>query len=214
MFRTRHVRRAGSVLEKAALVAASQNDTQALARNVAQLSPYYSDYAAHMAPSADEAIVTSLHLLALLVSKNFAQFHTDLELLRPSVRESADVVRVVELERSITDGRVYGLAGRLRAMASDPAAAGLLAELMNTVRVEVAQCVAAAYDTLPLAAAKDMLQFDRVDEAARYAAELGWPVSNGIIDFRPLSSTSQAEIPATVVIRESLRYAKELERIV
>lgn len=73
--------RAGQVLELAVFLAVKQGDEAAFERNYAQLRVYYSDARglAGLAPSGQEATLTGLNLLRLLVANRIAEFHSELE---------------------------------------------------------------------------------------------------------------------------------------
>ncbi|KAI9104661.1 COP9 signalosome [Phlyctochytrium arcticum] len=95
--------------------------------------------------------------------------------------------------------------------------------LMSTIRDEIASCSEKAYESLPLADAATLLYFKTPEEVTAFAQERGWtinPTTRKITFGADANSTAMVtgtathDIPADNVIRQTLEYARELERIV
>jgi len=107
----------------------------------------------------------------------------------------------------------------LAARASMPAPehyAPLMALLVDTVRGTIAECAEAAYDSLSIAAARDMLMLDSEADLRAFLARAhpDWSLEGDRIVFVSTNEPKSEKIPALRLISESLTYATELERIV
>lgn len=78
------------------LLSVRSGDEAAFERNYAQLRVYYGDArgAAGLAPSGQEASLTGLNLLRLLVQGRTAEFHTELEVVPPELLAAPEVAQV------------------------------------------------------------------------------------------------------------------------
>lgn len=85
---------AGQVLELAVFLSIKQGDEVAFERNFAQLRVYYGDARPLLPPSDQEATLTALNLLRLLVQNRIAEFHTELEVVPPAVQAAGEVAQV------------------------------------------------------------------------------------------------------------------------
>lgn len=84
----------GQVLELAVLLSVKQSDEAAFERNFAQLRVYYADARTLLPPSDQEATLTGLNLLRLLVQNRIAEFHTELEVVPDSLLAAPEVAQV------------------------------------------------------------------------------------------------------------------------
>jgi hypothetical protein len=82
------------VLELAVYLSIKQGDEAAFERNYSQLRVYYSDARGLLAPSGQEAALSGLNLLRLLVQNRIAEFHTELEVVPPEVLQRPEVAQV------------------------------------------------------------------------------------------------------------------------
>ncbi|KAJ2631948.1 regulatory particle non-ATPase [Coemansia sp. RSA 1694] len=86
---------------------------------------------------------------------------------------------------------------------------------MATIRNEVASCVEKSYLSLPFADAKSVLFFTSMDELLRFAQEHHWAVSPSEkrITF-PSTTENSRMFQGESIMKQTLTYARELERIV
>ena len=155
-----------------------------------------------------------LNLLRLLVQNRTAEFHTELELLSPAAHASAHVKHAVALEQHIMEG-AYNKVLAARAAVPDASYAWFMEQLAATVRDEIGACAEAAYATLSLPAAQQLLRLDTPAQTAAYVAARGWVVRGDVIDFAATrGGGGEAAIPAQQLISNTLAYARELERII
>jgi 26S proteasome regulatory subunit N12 len=125
-------------------------------------------------PSQGEHHLTGLNLLRLLVQNRTAEFHTELEVLTPDALASAPVRYAVTLEQSLMEG-AYNKVLSSAAAPHDATSGWLTQRLAQTVRDEVAACAAAAYDTLPLATAQNLLRLDSAAATTAFCAQARLP---------------------------------------
>jgi len=89
--------------------------------------------------------------------------------------------------------------------------------LMDTVRDEIADGLEKAYDSLLLSDAQRMLDFPKPGDLKVYAAQRNWPVSvvsaGEQVSFQQRSDT-QDDLSSLKLIKQTLHYAREMERIV
>ena len=87
---------------------------------------------------------------------------------------------------------------------------------MDTVRGTIAECAEAAYDSLSMAAARDMLMLDSDADLRAFITRVhpDWSVEGERIVFDSTNEPKSEKIPSLRLISESLTYATELERIV
>lgn len=192
-------------------------------------------------PSQGEHHLTGLNLLRLLVQNRTAEFHTELEVLTPDALGSAPVKYAVTLEQSLMEG-AYNKVLASAAAPPDASSGWLTQRLATTVRDEVAACAAAAYDTLPLATAQNLLRLDSAAATTAFCAQAshavftillhgrsicltlpapsispqqrGWTLRGDVIDFAGAAAKAESSVPAAQLISSTLAYARELERII
>jgi 26S proteasome regulatory subunit N12 len=215
---------AGDVLELAVLSSVRQNDDAAFDRNFAQLRPYYLDARSALPPSSQEALLSGLSLLILLVQNRIAEFHTTVELLPEEILATPEVAQVSQLEAWLMEGAYNKVLAARTSMAS-PYYIPLLDRLASTVRDEVASCSEASYESLPAAEAAKILKFTSEAELNGYASQRGWTVQGGRVVFGKVGSGAtgasgvggngvESGSSAFEVIEHCVAYALQLERIV
>jgi 26S proteasome regulatory subunit N12 len=97
-----------------------------------------------------------------------------------------------------------------------------LTSLLETVRLNICECVLAAYKTLTPQAAMKILMFSSLEETVDFFSdnypELEVTAATQTIDMRLQShhaaSHKSDEVPSLKLINQTLSYANELERIV
>ena len=97
-----------------------------------------------------------------------------------------------------------------------------LTSLLETVRLNICECVLAAYKTLTPQAAMKILMFSSLEETVDFFSdnypELEVTAATQTIDMRLQShhaaSHNSDEVPSLKLINQTLSYANELERIV
>jgi hypothetical protein len=127
---------AGSVSRPANTTLRPQHDLQLYTATPGistQLRVYYADARALLPPSDQEASLTALNLLRLLVQNRIAEFHTELEVVPQQVLASPEVGQVVELEQWLMEG-AYNKVLDARARAANEYWHHFLDQLSSTVR--------------------------------------------------------------------------------
>ncbi|KAG6622907.1 putative 26S proteasome non-ATPase regulatory subunit [Phytophthora cinnamomi] len=201
------------VLESATLLSILREDMTAFERSVIQLKVYHRG---GLPPSPLHFPILGSRLLQLLVENRMAEFHNELELLPEQSRQDANVAFAVKLEQYLMEG-TYNKVLEARANVPNPFFRFFLAQLLQTVRENIADCAEVAYQCLSLADAQQMLIFDSPAELSAYIQEEkpDWLVREGRVWFKaPEKSLGAADIPSLRLVGETLAYATELDRIV
>jgi 26S proteasome regulatory subunit N12 len=85
--------------------------------------------------------------------------------------------------------------------------------LLHTIREEIATAAALVYPKLTVRAAQSLLFFDSPEELLEFAAVLSWRVEGDSIVFQQANDV-HLSVPAKDLVEKTIKYAKELERIV
>lgn len=204
---------AREVLELAVQISVQMHDQTAFERNNQQLRQHYMDSRKLLPPSPNEAVLTGLNLLRLLVQNRISEFHTELEVIPAEMQQQESVRYIIQLEQWLMEGAFNKV---LEARTSVPAESYryFMDLLSATVRDEVAGCSERAYPSLKVDDAQRLLLIQNQQEAAQYAAQRGWELRDGRVFFQPLDKAGAHDINALEVISNSMTYARELERIV
>lgn len=206
---------ARDLLEQGAWVALKNNSTTDFERFLDQLKPFYA--AAVQPASSHMPALLGLNLMRLLSVKDLSTFHTERELLSPVVRESEYVEFAHRLERFLSEGAYHKMLGVERASAPDKAYLPFLDKLNESIRDEVADCMEGSFAPVAVAEAGKLLFISDGDDAVRaFAAKRGWTVTDGgDVVFKAAGEVSHKDTENSfTLIRRSLQYAGEMERIV
>lgn len=152
---------AQEALEYAAILSINVGDKDAFQRSITSLRPYYCDYKENDAKSVGSDMtmtVVGLNLLYLLVENRLADFHCELELLSEAQQTHPYVTFCTQLDQHLVVGSYDQV---LTSAASPPVAyySFFLTSLLETVRLNIGECVSAAYDSLTVQAATQILMF-------------------------------------------------------
>jgi len=213
---------ARETLEAGAFLAIKSKDIVAFERHVTQLKTYYTDYASLLTPSPHQYPITGLHLIALLAHNRISEFHTELELIPLALQANPNIRYPVNLEQRLMEG-AYNKILVARSAVPHPLMAFFVDELARTVRDKLAECAEKAYESFPVADALTTLSFASKPELLEYAKKRGWDVTPKDLILFPAHHGAAAqvvakqkalEIPSLLLIKQTLGYATELERIV
>lgn len=204
---------ARQTFEQAALLSVKSEDMVAFECNVAQLKPFYSDEVE--AQSQLRYPVLGMNLLHLLVENRLAEFHSELELIPEEGRANECIAFALQLEQYLMEGSYSKV---LNARSSCPQQFSFFMDgLVNRIRENIAECSEVAYQSLTLADAQSMMNFNSQEEMLSYIKDNkeAWVVKDGSIFFQQKDNKMTSDdIPAMRLISEALLYATELERIV
>jgi len=205
---------AREILEHGALLSIKTMDIPAFERYVAQLKIYYTDCAATLTESAKQYPILGLNLLRLLAQNRIAEFHTELELIPAPLQQSNIYIKYpAQLEQHIMEGSYNKVLSAKQDGLFSQEGMYFMDMLVDTVREEIAECSEKAYATIGAADLQSLLMLGSADELGEYADNRGWTISNGTVSFGK-QEESLLQLPSSQLIRETLSYAKELERIV
>jgi len=178
---------AREVFEWGIFLAVQARDLSAFQRNLAQLKPYYTDYA-HLLPTSDkQSVIIGLQLLHLLCVNALAEFHSEVELLsyqdqhrgrtstadqqQPQQRSawtpllsSPYISYPLQLETYLMEG-CYHRISAARASVPSPEYRWFLELLFDTIRHRIADQSSVAYDRYPMKGLSTLLMIDEEDSA-------------------------------------------------
>jgi len=210
---------ARDVLEIGALWSVASKDVPSFERYMAQLKHYYFDYQNELPVSAHKHQLLGMNLLALLSQNRVAEFHTELELLSTDeLKNNVYIRHPVSLEQWLMEGcynKVFLSKGNVPAESYNY----FIEVLLNTVRIEIAACIEAAYDKVTLEAAARILFLKSAREVQEFALKQNkqWTVTGNVLTFdteKRARENAVQKIPATLLAGHAIEYAKELEMIV
>mmetsp|Transcript_13005 Transcript_13005/g.41573 ORF Transcript_13005/g.41573 Transcript_13005/m.41573 type:complete len:266 (+) Transcript_13005:29-826(+) len=205
---------ARSVFELALLLAVKTRDSRGVDKAYAQLHPFYTEFSDELGPSPLRWPVVALYLMHLLVESRLAEFHSEVELIPADAKSDSCLQFVLGLEAELMQGSYNKIWERRRAQ-PNPYFAHSMESLVEAVREEVADCAERAYPKINEREAVRMLLFESVDELRTYVeSREGWALrDDGFLHFPSETETKQT-VPAERLVRQTLAYATELERIV
>jgi len=203
-------------LEYAVILSVNMGDKESFQRHMSSLRPYYTT---NTIDSDIKFTVLGLNLLYLLVENRLADFHCELELLSESQQQHAAITFCTQLDKHLVVGSYDQV---LESAAHPPVKyySFFLKSLLETVRLNIGECVIAAYTSLTLASATSILMFHNEEETKEFITDFypDWRVSGNAgeekIDLLGSKAVKSDEIPSLKLISQSLAYATELERIV
>jgi 26S proteasome regulatory subunit N12 len=212
----------GEALETAALLCVKAKDDSAFERFFALLRPYYFDY--ELSESPRESLLIGLYLLYLLTEGRIGDFHTQLELI-PHKRTHALIKFAIDLERDMHEG-LYNRVWSACTAVPDKAFEHFANRLTDTVRIDIAKCLQASYESLLVKDAMKLLRFG-ANESSAFASfashedrnwvivdETGISASAGAHVHFKASHDDDLDLGAEPLINQSLAYAHEIERII
>jgi 26S proteasome regulatory subunit N12 len=207
---------AREIFEHAVVLSVKTEDQDAFERDFFQLKPYYTDTRGRLPQSTQEYPILGLSLLRLLVQNRIAEFHTELELLSSTALENPCIKHAVELEQSFMEG-AYNRVLTARQTAPHETYVYFMDLLAKTVRDEIAGCSEKAYDYLSINDVRQILLYSSDKEVLEFVNKdhPEWEVKNGSVFFHKAKDTAPCkEIPSLQLIKQTLSFARELERIV
>ncbi|KAJ2711802.1 regulatory particle non-ATPase [Coemansia spiralis] len=204
-----------SVTELGAEFSIKAGDIAAFERYLAQLEPFYFGGRMGLAESKVMYPLIGLNLLRMLSENLIADFHTMLERIDlEQLQTNPFIVHPVKLEQALMEGS-YKKVWQARSEVPTPEYVFFMDIFMSTIRNEVASCVEKSYKSLPLADAKSVLFFSNLDGLLKFAKEREWTVSPAEkrITFQAAADNARA-FQGESIMKQTLAYARELERIV
>jgi len=207
---------AREILEYAVILSIKTKDKEAFQRNLSSLRPYYTGYSSVVSESEMKYFILGLNLLYLLVENRLADFHCELELLSEQQQQHKAIAFCTQLDQHL----MVGSYDQVMAAASHPPVEYyqfFLTSLLETVRINIAECAAASYRMLTLPAATQILMFSTEQETLDFIAEHheDWNVADNVVELRTNKAAARVDsVPAMKLVQQNLSYATELERIV
>merc|ERR1711871_86437 len=200
------------VFELGVLACVNSGDKEQFQRYVSALHPYYSQY---KIDSPLKFQVRGLHLLFLLVENRLGDFHGELELMTEAEKQESAISFCIQLDRHL----MMGSYKEVMIEAATPPFSHytfFLKSLLETVRVNIVDCISTSYKNLTLSGAKEILMFTSTEETKTFIHEFHpeWKIQGDLIDVAGHVTLNSEEIPSMKLVEQTLTYATELERIV
>lgn len=205
---------AREVYEYAAILSINMEDKESFQRYIASLRPYYTTMKSDDGSELTYTVV-GLSLLYLLVENRLADFHCELELLTEQEKSHPALTFCTQLDKHLVVGS-YDQVLVAAAHPPVPQYSFFLTSLLETVRVNIGDCISAAYTNITLAAATQMLMFNKNQETKDFVADFypDWTIEKDVIYPTGAKAAKSDEIPSLRLISQNLSYATEMERIV
>lgn len=151
------------------------------------------------------------------MENRLSDYHCELELLTDEQKGQPAIAFCTQLEQRL----MVGAYDEVMAAAANPPV-GLfsffLSGLLETVRVNIAECAETSYNTISLKGAKEILMFSTEHEAKQFITKNygGW-VLNGdtyVLKTGGDKVLGSSDVSSHALISQTLAYATELDRIV
>ncbi|KAF0697170.1 Aste57867_12164 [Aphanomyces stellatus] len=207
---------ARDVLESATIMSVKEEDSAAFERNITQLKVYYNSFGDQLPKSPLHYPLLGTRLLHLLVENRMAEFHGELEILPSEGRADPNIAFAMKLEQYLMEGS-YNKVLEARTNEPNPYFKWFMSQLLQTVRDAIADCAEIAYPSLGLEDAAKMMIFPSAQEFTAYvqSKKPDWAIKDNVVWFQaPQKHLGAADIPSLRLVRETLSYATELDRIV
>lgn len=200
------------VFEFGAIFSVNSGDKEAFQRYLLCLRPYYTSYDTG---SDLKYQILGLNLLFLLVENRLSDFHAELELLSEEEQLRPAIFFCTQLDRHL----MVGSYAEVMIEAANPPFeyySFFLKSLLETVRMNIGECVATSYRKLTLAGAREVLMFNSIEETKAFIKEHHeeWTIDGDVVEIQGQKVSKSEEIPSLKLITQTLLYATELERIV
>jgi len=208
---------AREVYEQSVVLAIISSNKEAFQKYLSALRPYYTGFQPEVSESENKYTILGLNLLYLIVENRLADYHSELEFLTEEQKNHAAIKFCTQLEQKL----MVGAYDEVMAAAEKPPAelySFFLGSLLETVRMNIAECAELAYVSLTPASAKEVLMFQSVAEASSFISRNcpGWTLQGDKYLLKPTTEKvfRAEDISSHTLISQSLAYATELDRIV
>lgn len=208
---------ARNTLEIGALWSIEKKDIPSFQRYFAQLKCYYFDYNALLPDeSAYKYQILGLNLLSLLAQNRVAEFHTELELLPADELRNVYIKHPISLEQFVMEGSFHKV---FLSKGNVPAEnyTYFIDILIKTIRDEIASCAEKAYTQVSVPEAGKMLMVSSYEELRSYTLQRKWqldPDEKFFVFAHEEKKEKLHFVQNSMLISQSLGYARELEKIV
>ncbi|VEU22671.1 DEKNAAC103641 [Brettanomyces naardenensis] len=212
-----------SILEIGALVSINTHNMKEFSNYITLLRPFYILPQGTIPESSNRNKLLSLYLLLLLTQGDLALFHIELEKFQ-NFGKSVDELEgdeflsiPIKFEKWIIDGDFNKVYEALSSKHKFPCKEFNLFEtdLLNSIRLNIAENLESAYTSLPLENLKMLLFVETSKEATEFIDSFGWTSVNGVVYFNKKQNELEEEITdEKQIIKNALVYAKEMESII
>lgn len=216
------------ILEIGALVSFNLREMNEFANFITQLKPFY-EIEQIREESKEFRKLLSLYLILLLTQDDLALFHIEIENFQNygmSVDdlEKDDFLSIpINFEKWIIDGDFNKIYDILSTEHKFPCSEFNIFkdELLNSMRLNIANNLEKVYKELPLENLKLLLFLKQIDETKQFIENFNWECKNGIVYFNK-SETKLNEVFGIIeeiedektIVKNALIYAAEMEKII
>jgi len=222
-------------LEYAILFCVLTKDLKSFERHYQQVRMYYDHHFDGVNRSDRESLIIGLNLLRLLSQNKIAAFHAELELIPIEQHGNMYIKHPIDLEIYLMEGSYQKIVSS-RAMVPASEYLIFMDILMETIREEIADSMEAAYDSrLSLERVKTLLFLEKGQDVVDFVSTKNkkskrmWSIQQDndgskIVDFSLVKqrhhqamvteTSSSYEESSRQLIKKTLSYAKEMERII
>ena len=182
------------------------------------LKTIYLDYAS-ISESSEQWRILSLYLTHLLAANKITEFHTELEQIPVTARDTNQYLGfAIALEQYFMEGN-YNKVREIMQHTPDSDFATCVSKLVSAISQEVARNMEQAYLSLSLSSAKELLMLNSDQELVEFVKrqegrEVRWELRNDRVYFVREENQKAQELPKWQIMTEALSIATELERIV
>lgn len=165
--------------------------------------------------------IIGLNLLCLLAQNRLADFHMEIELIpAKELFDNAYIRHPFTLEQWLMEGS-YSKVFSSKKEVPDELYNYFMDILLDTVRVEIADCIEKAYDTITTEGSAEMLNYSDAKLLQQFIKQRNWTVDSSGRRFsfaqnhaQTVKMEARQTVPAEKLASEVLDYARELEKIV
>mmetsp|Transcript_4324 Transcript_4324/g.6477 ORF Transcript_4324/g.6477 Transcript_4324/m.6477 type:complete len:271 (-) Transcript_4324:192-1004(-) len=200
------------VLELATFLSVIIDDSKGFERHIAQVKTFYQDYSAQMLESPRKWTVLGLNLMYLLANNKLSEFHTELELIPAKGLSDEYISYPVEIEQRLMEGSYRKVLSARKSVPS-PLYNQFMDFLVQTVRERISDCTMKAYVSIPLEEGKKLFFLENDSKLAEYVKKRGWKIDGKTITWNTAAEKT-ISLRSKDLLKESLTYATELERII
>lgn len=206
-----------SILEIGALTSLNLKQMNQFEHYITQLKVFYEDSQNPQSDNKNKLI--GLYLLYILTKGDLSAFHIELEKFDDIVSLEQDqyLSIPIKFEQWIIDGDFYKINEYITNGSKFPSKEFQLFELdlLNTIRVQIAQNLETSYTSLKLENLKLLLFLKEVEETNKFIENFGWEIKNGSVYFSQKPEDDEVEEnDDKFILKNALTYAREMESII
>lgn len=124
----------GLALELSAFFAVKMEDFESFRHHMNQLKVYYFDYASLLKESNLQNHLLGLHLMSLLTSGDFSEFHVELERIPYEKHDNPFISFPLSIEQEMMEGSYHRIVTSVRKLPAEETYKVFMKKILHTVR--------------------------------------------------------------------------------